>query len=93
MHIMTDKILPDGDMNLVWYSTLDNRYKIQIQRIDYSSANLYIFDSIKNNEQIFCQKVSLSYGAIYGPDVNDVNIWKKIIINFIDKEIKNVPIN
>lgn len=70
--------------NLVWRSKLDNRYLIEVQRVGDYTANLYIFDHEKDDKEIACWPVTLTYGARFGPDVDDVDDWMKKTEDFID---------
>lgn len=69
---------------LVWRSKLDNRYLIEVHRTDDSHGKLYVFDHNKGDQEIFSQEVGLSYGAMFGPDVADVNEWQEKVLDFVD---------
>ncbi len=69
---------------LVWSSKLDNRYLLEVHRISDYHGKLFVFDHNKNDQEIACWDVGLSYGAIFGPDVADVNEWQEKVLNFID---------
>ena len=70
--------------NLVWWSKLDNRYQIEIHRKTESMAELVIFDHADNNKVLKTFDVGLSYGAIIGPDIDDVATWQKMACEFVD---------
>jgi len=70
--------------NLIWRAKLDNRYLAEVHRTDGSHGKLLVFDHDKNDQEIACWEVSLSYGAICGPDVADVNEWEDKVQKFID---------
>lgn len=78
----------------VWYSELDDlngyikRYSIRVIRLDRSNGILKVYDTKFNNKLIFEKQVQLSYGAMFGPDISDVDIWKEIVIKFVDEEYK-----
>lgn len=43
---------------------------------------------IEVNTVLFKQEVTLDYGAIFGPDINDIQKWMEIGINFVDVTMK-----
>jgi hypothetical protein len=68
--------------NVVWNSTLDGRYKVTVVRTGRYQADL----SIQDGEQILHgESVGLAYDALFGPDVDDVDRWQQIAVNFVDK--------
>ncbi|KKQ32205.1 MAG: hypothetical protein US45_C0025G0008 [Candidatus Nomurabacteria bacterium GW2011_GWA1_37_20] len=69
---------------LVWRSKLDDRYLIEAHRIDNRNGKIFAFDHNKNDQEIFSMDVGLSYGAMFGPDVADVQEWQEKVIDFID---------
>ena len=69
--------------NIVWQSHLDKKYNCIVTRIDERNGLLKIV-SDENKEVLLEQKVGLSYGAIFGPDIDDVREWEQICINKID---------
>lgn len=71
-------------MNKVWESRLDNRYDIYVTRVGDSSnyeGELVIEES---GNVLHREHVTLSYGAIFGPDVADVEDWENRAIRFVD---------
>jgi hypothetical protein len=67
--------------DIVWKSTLDGRYEVIVTRTGDYMGDLSISNE---NKVLFSQPVGLSYGAIFGPDIDDVASWQEIAINFID---------
>lgn len=45
---------------------------------------LCIFDHAEEDKLLGLERVGLSYGAIFGPDIMDVQEWQAKIIDFID---------
>ncbi|OGY65837.1 MAG: hypothetical protein A3A16_02105 [Candidatus Harrisonbacteria bacterium RIFCSPLOWO2_01_FULL_44_18] len=70
---------------LIWRNKIDKRFLIEVRRAGNYSAKLFIFDHQKNDRPIACWRVSLAYGAMFGPEVADVNEWQEKVVNFIDK--------
>lgn len=75
---------------IVWGAQLDGRYQIEIQRIDNATASLCIFDHQDGMKELKCWDVTLSYGAMFGPDIDDVSQWMDMAADFVDNlNIKN----
>ena len=70
--------------DLVWWATLDDRYQIEVQRASRSTGNLCIFDHDDGDKELVNWLVPLAYGAVFGPDVGDVNEWQEKVLEFID---------
>ncbi|OGN10828.1 MAG: hypothetical protein A3B91_03520 [Candidatus Yanofskybacteria bacterium RIFCSPHIGHO2_02_FULL_41_29] len=89
---MIDKVTPlanwDDDQSshpeLVWWSRLDNKYQIEVHRKGARVAKLVIFDHGDNDKMLKSFDVGLSYGAIFGPDTDDVSTWQAMAIEFVD---------
>lgn len=67
----------------VWERTVDGGQ--WICRVDSTSSHsgmLTVRDA--DGQLIHSQTVDISYGAIFGPDVSDVALWKEICIDVID---------
>ena len=73
-----------SDPNLVWSSLLDNRYTVSVHRTRSYHGEL----TIAEGERILYRKaVLLAYDSLFGPDVDDVNTWEGIAIEFIDNHV------
>lgn len=70
--------------DLVWWATLDDRYEVEVQRTGPRDANLCVFDHNDGDKELACWPVPLAYGAVFGPDVDDVNSWQEKVLEFID---------
>jgi hypothetical protein len=77
---MTTPLPSESDL-LIWASTLDDKYLVQVQRTAHYSGALCIFDGEKT---LLEQPVGLSYGAAFGPDISDVSDWEQRAVAFID---------
>lgn len=74
---------------LVWWSKLDDRYQVEVQRVgqgdtDSYKGTLFIFDHKESDKLLFMQTVGLSYGAALGADIDDVCEWQEKAVGFID---------
>jgi hypothetical protein len=68
----------------VWSATLDNRYLCEVERTGEYTGELVILDTKQNNLELKREPVGLSYQAIFGPDIADVENWETRIIDFVD---------
>jgi len=82
------KIASGLGKNIVWCGVLDCRYGLEVERIEQYSGILYIFDLSDNNKLIESINTPISYDALFGPDINDVNKWKDIGIQIIDSRFR-----
>jgi hypothetical protein len=75
---------PLFDQNLdttVWTTRLDRRYTITVHWRGPYRGEL----SIRDGATILHREpVGLMYGAIFGPDVEDVATWKEMAVRFVD---------
>lgn len=69
----------DGDW-VVWWSRLDGRYQVEVIRDpgNTSVATLTVYDHSDDDAVVHTLQVGLAYGAVFGPDVDDVQAWKDI---------------
>lgn len=74
----------DGDW-VVWWSRLDGRYQVEVLRDhdNTSAATLTIYDHANYDGVVHSEQVGLAYGAVFGPDVGDVNEWKAIALKIV----------
>ena len=70
--------------NLIWNATLDDgAYECEVKRLSHSKGQLTVVETA-TNELILNKEVGLSYGAQFGPDVDDVAHWQEMIIEVVD---------
>ena len=70
--------------NVVWAGILDRRYKLEV--ISPPVPAVYTtYDSCNNDEVIYSEETTLSYGAIFGPDWADVDMWQRRACEEVDK--------
>ncbi len=67
--------------DIIWESLLDGRYKVMVIRTDPYHGEWSIRDG---DQMLDKQNVSLSFGAQFGPDVEDVADWQDRAVRFID---------
>lgn len=74
---MSDQETPD----IVWESKLDGKYDCRVIRKDHYNGTLKVLDG----DNLLLEKdVGLSYGAVFGPDVADVNQWMQDAMQLVD---------
>ena len=67
---------------VIWEAELDNKYECKVTRIDGYTGQL----TMKWGDQsILDEVVGLEYGAIFGPDINDVSYWQHKCLEAADK--------
>lgn len=71
---------------LVWGSELDGRYQVEVQANvnDHYLGTLVIFDHNDSDKVIHSEVVGVSYGAMFGADVMDINAWAARAIQIVD---------
>lgn len=76
----------DGDW-IVWWARLDSRYQVEVARdpARTSLATLTIYDHANFDAVIHTEAVVLGYGAIFGPDTDDVSKWKALATRIADE--------
>lgn len=68
----TRKELIMSNAEVIWESKLDDKWDCSVIRLTESVGRLVVCDS---QETILNERVSLSYGAVFGPDIADVALW------------------
>lgn len=72
-------------MNYIWENDLGGKYKCSVSRINKRGGNLRIVETATGRE-LLNQDVGLMYGAMFGPDIDDVEKWQSICIAVVDKD-------
>jgi hypothetical protein len=70
-------------MNIIWKSELDNKYQICVEQVEPYKGELVIKEGDKVLTRMF---VPVSYNALFGPDICDVEKWQTMCIDFIDNK-------
>lgn len=74
---------------LIWADILDNRYLIEVHDNETDSkfvGKLFIFDHKNDCKVVHEEDVDLISGAIFGPDISDIDKWQQIAMAAVDKE-------
>lgn len=81
----------DGDTSpddVIWSNTVDSgTWQVKVTRIDRSHGLLEVI-RIADQETILREQVVLAYGAIFGPDIDDVSQWQLMALRAIDDNQK-----
>ena len=78
---ISNTVKPDA----IYKATLDNRFRLEVLRTTDREGTLRLFDTKDNDKLLLEKDVDLMYGAIFGPDVCDVNYWQELTVEFVDK--------
>lgn len=68
-------------IDILWEAKLDDTYQCKTERTSESTGILKIE---QDGNILFEKAVTLSYGALFGPDIADVHEWEQICIDFVD---------
>lgn len=70
-------------MQIIWEAELDKVYHCEVVRLEERKGQLTV-KNVETNKVLLDQEVSLSYGAMFGPDVDDVAHWQDLCVNAVD---------
>lgn len=68
-------------IDILWEAKLDDTYQCKTERTSESTGILKIE---QDGNILFEKAVTLSYRALFGPDIADVYEWEQICIDFVD---------
>lgn len=76
---------PDEDLNVIYDNTLDGgRFRLRVIR--QSERIGFLMVTHEESGQVLDRgEVALSYGAIFGPDQDDLYQWQQRTIEAVDK--------
>ncbi len=77
----------DIKRQVVWQATLDDRYDCRVERTGERQGELIVEDTRGERLVLLTQTVSLSYGAVFGPDIADVQEWEALCEKVVDQSI------
>ena len=71
----------------IWESGIDNgAWRAEVTGTDDTSVGLLRIYHGETGEQRFEQPVTLAYGAMFGPDMDDVYQWQETVLSWIDNQ-------
>ena len=71
---------------VAWWSRLDDRYQVEVQYAadgDRNTGHLVVFDHDDGNRILLFEQTGIAYGAMFGPDADDVARWQNRAIEVI----------
>lgn len=70
----------------IWEATVDDHtWKAQVDGIESNQyRGVLTVRRLSDDKEILREEVGLSFGAVFGPDVSDVNLWGSMVIGSID---------
>lgn len=71
--------------NYVWESRLDKKYQCSVTRLSERTGMLKVINE-DTNTVLLEKEVGLSYGAVFGPDMDDVSTWEETCIEVVDSQ-------
>jgi hypothetical protein len=76
--------MPDPKQ-IIWESSLDqDKYNVTVERIDADHGQLVVLENCTGKE-VMSEKVTLAYGAQFGPDYADILTWQEMVVSRIPK--------
>lgn len=73
-------------MDTIWESKLDEVYDCKVTRLGEYRGKLTVSDLF--GRTLFEREVGLLYGAVFGPDIDDVALWEDMCVSFVNKLIE-----
>ena len=83
---MTDE--SGTEPSTVWQSMLDGRYDVRVTRTEHTHLGILKITDTRDGRVVLEESVPLSYGAMFGPDIFDVQTWQERGIAVIDTLLK-----
>lgn len=71
-------------MENIWEAKLDKEFDCKVERLRERVGHLSVTNT-ESKEVILDKDVDLSYGALFGPDVDDVAYWQDLCIEAVDE--------
>ena len=71
---------------IIWEAKLDELYDCKVTRISENRGKLTMVDPF--DRILLEQDVGLLYGAVFGPDIDDVAYWEELCVKVIDKIVE-----
>lgn len=70
----------------IWEATVDDHaWKAEVNGMDTNAyRGVLTVRRVADDKEILREEVGLSFGAKFGPDVDDVNLWGAMVIGSID---------
>lgn len=69
-------------METVWEAELDEKYTCKVLRMGPYNGALMITDNL--GKVLFQKPVTMGFDARFGPDVDDVETWQEMCMEYVD---------
>lgn len=66
---------------IIWSSRLDDTFDVKVERLAPYNGELVI---IQDGKELLRETVSISYNALFGPDIADLDQWTQRCCEFVD---------
>lgn len=73
--------MKENESDEVWTGTLDGKYVITVTR---EAPYRGILKITEGDRVLHWKTVGLMYDAQFGPDIDDVELWQQMAVQFID---------
>lgn len=71
---------------IIWEAKLDDIYDCKVTRLSEYKGKLTMINQF---DRILLEKeVGLLYGAVFGPDIDDISYWEELCVEVIDKMVE-----
>lgn len=74
---------------IVWESTLDKAWHCYVERTHTYHGRLRVQSVEFPDHELLNVDVTLAYGAAFGPDVDDVDLWADMSLKAVDAYVKS----
>lgn len=71
-------------VNSIWTGTADGKYHCEVKQGDDPYQGILTVTEHETGHVLATEPASVSYGAIFGPDFEDVNRWTEASLKAID---------
>lgn len=72
--------------DVVWHSTTqDDLWRVEVERTGAYTGDFVVTNAL-TNEEVHREPVRLAYGALLGPDTNDIARWLTMAEQVIEKQ-------
>lgn len=74
----------DATQSPIWTGTLDQRYELTVNSTPHPRYGRLTITDNRDGTILLDEQVPLSYGAVFGPDIGDVETWQERAVVLID---------
>lgn len=79
--------MSDEEPQIIWENTVDHgTWHCKVVRTGDYTGRLTVSRMIPDGETILDEEVTLSFRAVFGPDVSDLGLWQDKVLAAIDSQ-------